>query len=76
MKFSLHGHSHDFVQREAKYFKEGWEFEIDGTGTKKGAENENRIAQRFNILKCLKFLKVILIVSQPFIVKNLDGKYI
>ena len=46
---------------------EGAKFEIDGTGTNKGAENKNKSANSVNILICFK---VILIVSWPIIVKN------
>jgi len=44
-------------------------FEIHGTEPNDGAENENRTAKSVNtcILICFKFLKVILIVSLPFI---------
>ena len=42
-------------------------------GTNEGAESKNRTAKSDKIFK--KF-KVILIVSQPFIVKNYDDKYI
>jgi len=59
----------NFSRKGSKYFRDE-NFEINGTRTTKSAENKKRTAQSVNILICFKFLKVMLIVSYSFIVKN------
>jgi len=63
-----HGRLQEFFQRGQNML--GAKFEIDGAGTNEGAENKNRTAKSVYILICVRFFKTILIVSQPFIIKN------